>query len=493
MKTLSYILIALYAGMLTFIFLYSLVQLSLVIHYLKAKRKNRAVLRPEGVGSWPKVTVQLPIYNERYVVHRLIDAAMALDYPHDKIEVQVLDDSTDETVDMVAETVARFRAMGRNIKHVRRSDREGFKAGALAGGLTTCSGEFVAIFDADFVPRPDFLLQCIPHFSDPAIGLVQSRWEHLNEDHSLLTRMQAFGLNAHFTVEQGGRHAANHFINFNGTAGVWRKSCIDDAGGWASDTLTEDLDLSYRAQLKGWKFHFIEELGAPAELPATMNALKTQQFRWTKGAAECARKNLVKVLRAPLGWSTKLHATFHLMNSFLFVCILATAIISVPLLVIKDQYPEFKNIFYYGSFFISSLLILTVFYWVSFVHRETKPKLKTFLFRFPLFLSMSMGMSLHNAVAVIEGLIGKKSPFIRTPKFNVEKGSDGWKTNVYLKSALNVFTVLEGLLVLYFVAAIVLAYYIGDLGLVPYHFLLAFGFGAVYYYRIYHSIRGRKA
>lgn len=493
MKTLSYILIALYAGMLTFIFLYSLVQLSLVFHYIKAKRKPASEKKPNGFETWPRVTVQLPVYNERYVVQRLIDAAMALDYPHDRIEIQVLDDSTDDTTHMIAEAVDKYQSLGRDIKHVRRSDRSGFKAGALAGGLTTCSGEFVAIFDADFVPRPDFLLQCIPHFTDRKIGLVQSRWEHLNEDHSILTRMQAFGLNAHFTVEQGGRHAGNHFINFNGTAGVWRKTCIEDAGGWASDTLTEDLDLSYRAQLAGWKFHFIEELGAPAELPATMNALKTQQFRWTKGAAECARKNLIKVIKAPMNWSTKIHATFHLMNSFLFVCILATAILSVPLLVIKEQYPEFKNLFYYGTFFITSLLILTVFYWVSFVHRETKPKLKTFLVRFPLFLSVSMGMSLHNAVAVIEGLAGKKSPFIRTPKFNIDKGSDGWRTNVYLKSALNIFTIIEGLLALYFVSAIVLAYRIGDFGLVPYHFLLAFGFGSVYYYSIYHSIKGQKA
>jgi len=485
MKTLSYILIALYAGMLTFIFLYALVQLSLVVHYVRNKRKVK--IEPLGFDTWPRVTIQLPVFNERYVVDRLIKATMEIDYPIDRLEVQILDDSTDDTRDLIEQIVARYQEQGRNIVHIHRTNRSGFKAGALAGGLQTASGEFVAIFDADFVPKPDFLYQTVPHFSDPKIGVVQSRWEHLNEKHSLLTQMQAFGLDAHFTVEQGGRNAGGHFINFNGTGGVWRKACIEDAGGWQSDTLTEDLDLSYRAQLNGWKFHFVEELGSPAELPATMNALKTQQFRWTKGAAECARKNLGKVLRAPLGWSTKIHATFHLMNSFLFVCILLTALLSVPMLVIKDTYPEFKNLFVYGSFFISSLLILTLFYWVSFVHRETKPKLKTFLFKFPLFLSVSMGMSFHNAVAVFEGLIGIKSPFVRTPKFNIEQGSDRWKANVYLNSAMNGGTLIEGLLTLYFIGALYLAYYLGDFGLAPYHFMLALGFGAVYFYSVFHS------
>lgn len=485
MKTLSYILIALYAGMLTFIFLYALVQLSLVVHYVRNKRKVK--IEPLGFDTWPRVTIQLPVFNERYVVDRLIKATMEIDYPIDRLEVQILDDSTDDTRDLIEQIVARYQEQGRNIVHIHRTNRSGFKAGALAGGLQTASGEFVAIFDADFVPKPDFLYQTVAHFSDPKIGVVQSRWEHLNEKHSLLTQMQAFGLDAHFTVEQGGRNAGGHFINFNGTGGVWRKACIEDAGGWQSDTLTEDLDLSYRAQLNGWKFHFVEELGSPAELPATMNALKTQQFRWTKGAAECARKNLGKVLRAPLGWSTKIHATFHLMNSFLFVCILLTALLSVPMLVIKDTYPEFKNLFVYGSFFISSLLILTLFYWVSFVHRETKPKLKTFLFKFPLFLSVSMGMSFHNAVAVFEGLIGIKSPFVRTPKFNIEQGSDRWKANVYLNSAMNGGTLIEGLLTLYFIGALYLAYYLGDFGLAPYHFMLALGFGAVYFYSVFHS------
>lgn len=485
MKTLSYLLIALYAGMLTFIFLYALVQLSLVVHYLRNKRKLK--IEPLGFDTWPKVTIQLPVFNERYVVDRLIKATMEMDYPIDRLEVQVLDDSTDDTSKFIQKIVAHYQNLGRNIVHLHRVNRDGYKAGALAGGLQTASGEFIAIFDADFVPSPDFLYQTVPHFSDPKIGVVQSRWEHLNEKHSLLTQMQAFGLDAHFTVEQGGRNAGGHFINFNGTGGVWRKSCIEDAGGWQSDTLTEDLDLSYRAQLKGWKFHFVEELGSPAELPATMNALKTQQFRWTKGAAECARKNLGKVLRAPLGWSTKIHATFHLMNSFLFVCIFLTALLSVPMLLIKDAYPEFKNLFVYGSFFITSLLILTLFYWVSFVHRETKPKWKTFLFKFPLFLSVSMGMSFHNAVAVVEGLIGIKSPFVRTPKFNIEQGSDRWKANVYLNSAMNGGTLIEGLLTLYFIGALYLAYYLGDFGLAPYHLMLALGFGAVYLYSVFHS------
>jgi cellulose synthase/poly-beta-1,6-N-acetylglucosamine synthase-like glycosyltransferase len=427
------VLIIIYGLTLSFIFMYSIVQLNLVINYLR-KDKNEAKPDPINEADLPFVTVQLPLYNELYVVERLIDCISKFDYPKNKFEIQILDDSTDETIDIVAKKVAEYKNIGFNIYQHRRAIRTGYKAGALKEGMEICKGEFIAIFDADFLPSPSFLKKTIPYFKDDKIGVVQTKWEHLNKKYSLLTRLQAFGLDAHFTVEQSGRNFGNHFINFNGTAGIWRKSCIEDAGGWEADTLTEDLDLSYRAQLKHWKFKYLEELGSPAELPAAMNALKNQQFRWTKGAAECTRKNLLKVLRnKELPFNTKLHALFHLMNSSIFICIVLLSILSIPMLMIKNNFIEYALLFKLGSFFISSVLFLSIYYFVS-LSSGYKNKGKAFvhfIFLFPLFLSVSMGLSLHNAIAVIEGYMGKKSPFIRTPKFNLLESKDTWQKNKY--------------------------------------------------------------
>ena len=466
-------------------------QANLVFNYIKGKKKgNKLVLAKSDDINLPYVTVQLPLFNEKYVVERLLDAVANFDYPSEKLEIQVLDDSTDESVKITTDKVAAIVKLGVDIKHIHRTNRQGFKAGALAEGLKVAKGELIAIFDADFIPKKDFLLKTVAHFADESIGLVQTKWEHLNKNYSMLTKIQAFGLDAHFTVEQSGRNVAGHFMNFNGTAGIWRKSCIDDAGGWSSDTLTEDLDLSYRAQLKGWKFKYLQEVGSPAELPAAMNALKTQQFRWTKGAAECTRKNLIKVFRAEnIGMSTKVHALFHLMNSFLFICIILTSILSVPAIVFKNNYLEFESLFKFGSFFLFSLIILGMFFWVSSLPEYTN-KLKAsaaFLIKFPLFLSVSMGLSLHNAIAVLEGYIGKKTPFVRTPKFNIIKENDTWKTNKYLTSSINMLTMLEGLLAIYFAAGIGLAIHFVDYGFLPFHIMLTFGFGFVFYYSINHS------
>ena len=492
MTTLQFVLLLVYAVLLLFIFLYSLMQVSLVLNYLRFRRQkeSKEVRRLDtGTDQVPMVTIQLPIYNEKYVIERLIDAVAAFDYPKDRMEIQVLDDSTDETVEITARKVEATKAKGIDIVHVRRDDRQGFKAGALAEGMKTAKGEFLAIFDADFVPKKDFLLRTIPFFDCDEVGVVQSRWEHINKNYSILTKLQAFGLDAHFSVEQVGRNANGHFINFNGTAGIWRKSCIDEAGGWQSDTLTEDLDLSYRAQLKGWRFRYLENVGSPAELPAAMNALKTQQFRWTKGAAECARKNLWHVLVSRnINFSTKLHALFHLMNSFLFVCIISTALLSVPLMVFKNQSAEFAELSKYGAFFLLSLLFLAIYYWVAF--SRTNPEKATFgrfLVKFPMFLSVSMGLSLHNAIAVVEGYIGRKTPFIRTPKFNIKQSGDQWKGNKYLTSSLNLLTLLEGFLALYFLIGILIGAWLNDFGLLPFHLMLALGFGLVFYYSVNHS------
>lgn len=493
------ILIAFYASLLTFILVYSFVQASLVMNYLRFHRNKAKTEEPETkvLTEFPFITVQLPVYNEKYVVERLIDSIAALDYPKSRLEIQVLDDSTDETVDIARSKVNELSQNGVLISHIYRSNRVGYKAGALDEGLKIAKGEFIVIFDSDFLPNPEFLQMTIPHFEDERIGVVQTRWEHLNREYSWLTRLQAFGLDAHFSIEQTGRNAGGHFINFNGTAGVWRKKCIEDAGGWSADTLTEDLDLSYRAQLRGWKFSYLENVGSPAELPALIDALKTQQFRWTKGAAECARKNLKKVLVSDeISLSTKVHSVFHLMNSFLFVCIALSAIISIPLLFIKTITPDLDWLFKLGSVFMTSFVILAWFYAVSFFKRlpGTIKSTFDFLITFPLFLAVSMGLSLHNSIAVVEGYLGIKSPFIRTPKMNLVNKSDDWNGNNYLASKISVLTIFEGLLMLYFIMGIYLGIHFGDYGLMPFHIMLSVGFGYVFFSTIIQSksIRGNS-
>ncbi len=480
-------LIIVYGVFLTFIFCYSLIQLSLAMRYNKRRKGERLSTPSVADDAWPMVTVQLPVFNELYVVERLIDAVVALDYPRDLLEVQLLDDGNDESVEIAAAKIAQLQAQGFPIEHVRRPERVGYKAGALAYGLKHTQGEFTAIFDADFIPNPDFLRQTIPHFlKDDRVGVVQAKWEHLNQDFSALTRLQAFGLDAHFTVEQVGRNEGGHFINFNGTAGVWRKSCIEDAGGWQSDTITEDLDLSYRAQLKGWQFVYLENVGAPAELPAEMNALKSQQFRWTKGAAECAVKNLPKVLKKRgLGLGTKVHAVFHLLNSFIFICVLSTAVLSLPMLVIKSNSNRFDLLFNLASIFLLSFLILGYFYWSA--QSQRKGKLKYFLRDFPMFLSVSMGLSLHNSIAVFEGYIGKKTPFVRTPKFALNKKKGTWLDKKYRVVKLSPLTAVEALLTLYFASGLVLAFVVDDFGMIPFHLMLTLGFGFVFFYSVKHA------
>ncbi len=467
-----------------FIFLYSLIQGHLVLLYLRKKKDNTKT--DSDTDYMPKVAIQLPIYNEKYVAERLIDKIIEIDYPKDKLEIQILDDSNDETKQIVAEKVERTKQLGFNITHFTRSKNTGFKAGALAEGMELLAAEFIAIFDADFLPEKDFLKNTIPHFQNEKIGVVQTRWAHLNEDYSLLTRLQAFGLDAHFTIEQTAKNLGKHFINFNGTAGVWRKKCIYDAGGWESDTITEDLDLSYRAQMKGWEFKYLEEVGCPAELPVAMNALKNQQFRWTKGAAETARKNLWNFLKTPkLGLGTKIHGFFHLLNSFLFVCIFSTAVLSVPILYIKQDLKELAWLFNVAAVLIGSFLILGFYYYITQKRRHTK---NLFFIRFPMFLSVSMGLSLHNAIAVLEGYLGIKSPFVRTPKFAITENSGSWaEKKEYLKSTFNSLTIFEILMGVYALFGIYSAFKLNDFGLLPFHCMLAVGFSYVAFYSYKHS------
>lgn len=489
------LIIALYATILLLLFAYNLGQLSLIVIYLRSGRQRKAKIIMPGSVDWhalPPVTVQLPLYNERYVVERLIDAVAALHYPADKLEIQVLDDSTDDSILLSEKKVAEYQQRGVNIQLIRRPERAGFKAGALAYGLDRSLGEFVAIFDADFVPDPDFLLKTVPHFSNQKVGIVQTRWTHLNEGYSLLTQLQAFGLNAHFFIEQGGRNAADLFMNFNGTAGVWRKQTIYDAGGWSSDTLTEDLDLSYRAQLKGWKFVYREDVGSPAELPVAMNALKSQQYRWMKGAAECARRLMMSVLRSPrVPLVNKLHAFFHLFSSSTFLLVFLLAVLSVPVLYIRSRHPEWDSVYYLINFFQVNLVILVLFYGIPFwlTRRQSGNGAAAFIWFFPMYSSLMMGLSLHNTIAVVEGYIGRKTPFVRTPKFNVQNGSDSWRSNVYVTQGLPWLTLLEGGMMLYFIAGIALGLHLHDYRMLFFHWMLTVGFGTVFVYSLLHTVR----
>ncbi|GAA4833622.1 cellulose synthase family protein [Algivirga pacifica] len=478
----DWIILGVYLTVLFFIFLYSLGQLHLLWHYRK-KKVDEDSFKNKEVKDWPMVTIQLPLYNERYVAERLIKQVAALDYPKDKLQIQVLDDSTDDTVTQVAQWVAYFQQEGVDIQQVRREERVGFKAGALDYGLQYAKGEFIAIFDADFMPERDFLKRMLPAFEE-GVGVVQARWGHINRDYSFFTRMQAFGLDAHFTVEQGGRNAAGSFINFNGTAGVWRKACIEDAGGWQADTLTEDLDLSYRAQMKGWRFVFREEVEAPAELPVTMEAIKSQQFRWNKGAAECSRKHLANVMGLSVPWTTKIHALFHLMNSSLFLLIFLASVLSVPLLWVKEYNEQAAQLFYIGNIYLIGFLSIALFYWKASQRMQTfdTELSKSYFWKnFPLFLMVSMGLSLHNSLAVLEGWLGFKSPFIRTPKFGVEKKTDAFAGNIYLKHSISLQTLIEGVLCCYFLFGIGLGISYQDYGLLIFHAMLSLGFGSIFW------------
>lgn len=434
----------------------------------------------------PKVTIQLPIYNELYVVERLIEAVAELDYPKELLEIQILDDSTDETTQIIAQKINQLKPKNLDIQHVRRDSRTGFKAGALAYGLSIAKGEFIAIFDADFVPRQDFLQKTILYFQNSKIGVVQTRWEHLNKDFSILTQLQAFGLDAHFTIEQGGRNAAGHFINFNGTAGIWRREAIESAGGWQADTITEDLDLSYRSQLKGWKFLYLEDVTSPAELPVAMNAIKSQQYRWSKGAAECMMKNISRLLRSPdFRFSTKLHGFYHLMNSATYVFLIGIALLSIPMLLITSKSVNYFDIFRFTAVFQISWVILGIFYWIAF--RKTERNIFSFGIRFFLFLCFMMGLSVHNSIAVIEGWIGRKTPFIRTPKFNITQKTDTWQSNIYLSRSLSFSTWLEILLLIYCLIGLLLQFFLHNYGLTLFYSMMILGLSSIVFYTIKHT------
>lgn len=483
------IIIIVYTIALLLIFIYALAQLNLLFNYLSSKKNNDSCesFNLSNPNEIPFVTIQLPVYNEMYVMERLLDNIAEIDYPKDKLEVQVLDDSTDETLETTKNHIATLQTKGLDIKHITRTNRKGFKAGALKAGLKTAKGEFIAIFDADFLPKKDWLKRTVPYFKDGNIGVVQTRWGHLNRNYSVLTKIQAFALDAHFTLEQVGRNSKGHFINFNGTAGVWRKTCIIDAGNWEGDTLTEDLDLSYRAQLKNWKFKYLENVETPAELPIAISAARSQQFRWNKGGAENFKKMLWKVLKNKnISAKTKVHGLLHLLNSTMFLNILIVAVLSIPMLYIKNEYTHLKAYFLVMSFFVISTLIFFVCYWIMYrkMYGGGIKNFMNYIGMFFVFFSIAMGFSLHNSIAVLEGHLGKKSDFVRTPKFNINTIKDSWKNNKYLKKTVSIHVIFEGLLMLYFAFGMYSAFVVGDhggdFGLFPFHLMLFLGFGYVF-------------
>ncbi|MCX8010417.1 MAG: glycosyltransferase family 2 protein [Ignavibacteria bacterium] len=436
------------------------------------------------LNELPKVTIQLPIYNEIYVVRRLIDTVCEIEYPREKLEIQVLDDSTDETQAYTEKLVEEKAKQGIDIKYYHRDNRKGFKAGALKEGLEKATGEFVAIFDADFVPKKDFLMSTIHYFSDEKVGMVQTRWEHLNAEFSPLTKAEALALDGHFVIEQNIRNKSGFFINFNGTAGIWRKSCIYDAGNWEADTLTEDLDLSYRAQLRGWKFIFLKDVTSPAELPSEINALKSQQFRWTKGAIETCKKILPMVWKSKIPLRVKLQSTFHLTNNFVFPFILIAGILNVPLVIVKNT-GNYDEYFAGMSLFVLAFVSSFLFYLYS--QKDVYPDWKRRIYLFPIFMAGSMGFAINNTRAVLEGLFNKKSEFVRTPKYQVVDKKDSWVKKKYAPRKVSATIIFEFLHAIWCIIGIGLAIYYVEIAAIPFMLMYFLGYGMISFLSIKHA------
>lgn len=417
MSPIEIAILSLYGVLMAVLSIYSLHAYLMV--YLYRKHRGKADKPKRRYQVWPRVTVQLPIYNEKYVVERLIESACSLDYPQDRLEIQVLDDSTDETRQLAENIVRRHQLRGVDIVHLHRADRTGFKAGALRQGLKVAKGQFLAIFDADFLPPADFLKRMMPYFAKGDIGLVQARWGHLNGESCLLTRSQTIGLDAHFVIEHGARNAEGIFINFNGTAGIWRRKAIEDAGNWQDDTLTEDMDLSYRAQLAGWRFVYVNDVVCPAEVPAEVNGYKAQQYRWAKGAIQTAKKLLPRIWRTPnLPLKVKWEATIHLTNHLVFPVMLLVALLSLPMMVIKVSTSASRGFFIGATVFTASAFSYPLFY--IYAQKEIYPDWKRRVLFLPILMAGAIGLSVTNTKAVLGAAFNRRSAFIRTPKYNLK-------------------------------------------------------------------------
>jgi cellulose synthase/poly-beta-1,6-N-acetylglucosamine synthase-like glycosyltransferase len=436
----------------------------------------------------PFVTIQLPIYNERYVAERLIEACASFDYPKHLFEIQVLDDSTDDTKDIVAQKVNQIKKQKINIIHIHRTDRQGFKAGALANGLESAKGEFIAIFDADFLPQPDFLKRLLPHFENENIAFVQARWGHLNHDYSLLTLLQSFALDAHFAIDQLARSNLNYVFNFNGTAGVWRKSAILDSGGWQADTLTEDMDLSYRAFLKGWSAHYAGDVEAPAELPVSFTAYRRQQYRWARGSLECAIKYIPVILKSHFSLAKKFQATLHLTGYLLHLLAILLMLFYPLLLSFAVQYPSLLEPIGIGLL-LNALVLLPAFYFT--VAQQLLKK--GWLFSLPLIFLMSMfasGMVLNTVRALFQIAQKRIVPFERTPKFGITHRTQNWLGNRY-QVQIDYLILFEFLLAFFNLWTAWFAFQTGYYLMMIYAFFFAFGLFFFAGFTLFQSISTR--
>jgi len=475
---------ALYAIAMFVLLVFGLNMLWLAFNH--AKHDRFELVAPDDQFE-PYVTIQLPLYNESLVAGRLIDACASIDYPREKLEIQILDDSNDETVEIVARKVNEWRKSRVNIQHIRRLDRTGFKAGALQHGLRFATGDFIAIFDADFLPPPDYLRKLLSPFRDEHVGMVQARWGHLNSHESLLTRLQAFGLDMHFAIEQRVRNLKGCFITFNGTAGIWRRSCIEDAGGWQADTLTEDLDLSYRAQLRGWKFTFIPSVEVPAEVPADMNGFRIQQFRWTKGAVQTAMKLLPQLWKSDQSLKIKTEGTFQLTAHLVFPFIIIVVLLHAPLLYLKNVVGAPAEL-YFGLMGLGLIGFAGFFLANVFSQRVLYPDWVSRLSIFPTFLAGTMGLAASNLVAIGQALRGKQSAFIRTPKYS-STGVSRWASTRYASRRVPVIAWFEFFLAIYCTAGVGIIIYFQEWAALPFQLLFLGGFALITHFN-FRQIRG---
>ena len=469
----------LYLSILAVISLYGFHKVLMIWRFYKHKHKiaeNRSVdaFTPQTL---PSVTIQLPIFNELYVAERLLDAIAQIQYPANKLEIQILDDSTDETQQLCKEKAAQLEQQGLNISYIHRTHRKGFKAGALAYGLRHSTSELIAIFDADFVPSPNTLMNMVNHFADPTVGMVQARWSHINRQYSLLTQIQALMLDGHFVIEQTARNRSGCFFNFNGTAGIWRERAIADAGGWQHTTVTEDLDLSYRVQLKGWRCIYLPHVVVPAELPMEMNAFKSQQFRWAKGASQVAKKLLSRLFRAPLPLYVKFEAFLHLTNNFNYLLLLVLLLLSLPYQIYVSEHQWQYGLLIYIPIFLVTTINLVGFYWVSQKEQQPIQSVWNFSLQILCLMSLGIGLSLNQSLAVCDGLIGSNSDFIRTPKHGIVSKSESWKNKRY-RGAKTWVLCLEMLMLIYLTITIGFAVYHTHYLSLP--FLMIFFLGHTY-------------
>jgi len=464
----------LYAGVMAVLAFYGANLLWMSIIVARNDKSDSGILpKNRRNGTWPHVTVQIPLYNEAAMARRVIDACAAIHYPTDRFEVQVLDDSTDETINITRQAVADWKERGCRISWIHRSHRKGYKAGALAHGLESANGELIAVFDADFIPPENFLLDLVPLMKEPSLGMIQARWTHLNAESSLLTQMQAWSLDTHFAVEHAARNISGCFINFNGTAGLWKRACIQDAGGWQDDTLAEDLDLSYRAQLRGWTFKYVHELEAPAELPATLGALRIQQTRWTKGTAETARKLLRSLWRAPIALNIKVQGTVHLTSHIVYPCLLVAALLH-PLLLFLEANGYGPGEVYFGFMGFGLIGLLGFFLAQMFAQRQLYPDWWRRIHFFPVFMAASMGLAISNTKALWSAWRRSPTPFERTPKAN---GKYATKTSRRMM-------ILEIIMAVYSLVGLVYLLWEGIWAAVGFQFIFALSYILVMRYNI---------